>query len=238
MATQISKAAVGYIRVSTEDQAAEGVSLDAQREKIAAYCALHGLELHQTFEDAGLSGKRADNRPGLQAALRAVCERRGVLVVYSLSRLARSTRDCILLSERLEKHGADIASITEKLDTTSSMGRFFFTLMSALGQLERDQISERTLGAMDHMRRQGRRISGRVPYGFCLANDGRTLQPDDKERMAIDSMRQARDQGQSLREIAAGLTARGVPARCGGTWYASSVQSVLRAQDCRTSAAS
>src|SRR5688572_19829638 len=155
-----SVAGVGYVRVSTSDQAVDGVSLDAQREKVVRYCELHGLELLETFADEGISGKRADNRPGLRSALELVCKQRGVLVVYSLSRLARSTRDCIHLAERLEKCGADVASITEKLDTTSSMGRFFFTLMAALGQLERDQVAERTVAAMAHLRRQQRRISG------------------------------------------------------------------------------
>ena len=81
--------AVGYLRVSTDQQALDGVSLDAQEAKVRDYCALHGLELVGQFTDAGLSGKRADNRAGLQSAIDAVCEIRRVLVVYSLSRLAR-----------------------------------------------------------------------------------------------------------------------------------------------------
>jgi len=67
----------------------------AQLERIRAYCLANGLELVAIHEDAGLSGKRADNRPGLQAALADVCNRGGVLVVYSLSRLARSVSDSI-----------------------------------------------------------------------------------------------------------------------------------------------
>src|SRR5690348_12261484 len=109
-------AAIGYVRVSTEEQAAEGVSLEAQRAKVVAYCGLHGLSLDQTYADEGLSGKRADNRPGLQSAIIHTCKSKGVLVVYSLSRLARSTRDAIDIAERLAKAGADLVSITEKID--------------------------------------------------------------------------------------------------------------------------
>ena len=71
MSGQLSAAsmAVGYVRVSTEEQAREGVSLAAQRQKIVGYCDLHGLSLAHTFADEGLSGKRADNRPGLQEAI-------------------------------------------------------------------------------------------------------------------------------------------------------------------------
>ena len=61
-------AAIGNVRVSTEEQATEGVSLEAQRAKVVAYCGLHGLVLAQTYADEGHSGKRADNRPGLQSA--------------------------------------------------------------------------------------------------------------------------------------------------------------------------
>ena len=94
-----SPTAIGYVRVSTEEQATEGVSLDAQRAKVLAYCGLHSLGLAQTYADEGLSGKRADNRPGLQSAITHACESRGVLVVHSLSRLARSTRDAIDIAE-------------------------------------------------------------------------------------------------------------------------------------------
>jgi site-specific DNA recombinase len=91
--------AFGYTRVSSEGQATEGVSLDAQAARIAAWCAANDAELIDTFVDACISGGRADNRPGLRRALDAVCQARGnVLVVYSLSRMARSTNDTISIS--------------------------------------------------------------------------------------------------------------------------------------------
>ena len=107
--------AVGYIRVSTTRQAVDGVSLEAQRAKIEAWCTVNDFELSDVFVDAGISGKRADNRTGLQDALQAACKARGAaLVVYSLSRLARSTKDAIAIAERLEKAGADLVSLSER----------------------------------------------------------------------------------------------------------------------------
>ena len=83
--------AVGYLRVSTSGQADDGVSLEAQRARVEAWCLANEFELLQVFEDAGLSGSRADNRPALQDALHAAIKNKAAVVVYSLSRLARST---------------------------------------------------------------------------------------------------------------------------------------------------
>ena len=95
--------AIGYVRVSTAGQATEVVSLEAQRAKIEAWCLANDVQLAGLFVDAGISGKRADNRPELQTALNAVTKSKGVLVVYSLSRLARSTKDTITISEELDE---------------------------------------------------------------------------------------------------------------------------------------
>ena len=112
--------AVGYVRVSTEDQAREGVSLEAQRAKIEAWCAANGYELVAMHEDAGLSGSRADNRPGLQLALEQACHEKTALVAYSISRISRSTRDLLGIAERLEQAGADLVSLSERCWASSS----------------------------------------------------------------------------------------------------------------------
>src|SRR2546427_10779418 len=91
--------AVGYVRVSTEGQAQKGVSLEAQEAKIRAWCEANNYSMLALHNDAGLSGSRSDNRPGLQAALNEACKGKTALVVYSLSRLARSTKDAILINE-------------------------------------------------------------------------------------------------------------------------------------------
>ena len=113
--------AVGYVRVSTEQQAGEGVSLEAQKAKIEMWCKANDCELIEVFVDAGISGKSMDKRPGLQRAL--VSSGKGMaLVVYSLSRLARSTKDTLAISERLDKQGADLVSLSERIDTTGAAG--------------------------------------------------------------------------------------------------------------------
>src|SRR5574337_797514 len=115
--------AIGYVRVSTEDQAHNGVSLEAQQERIEAWAKVNRADLLAVHVDRGLSGKRADNRPALQAALAQACCNRAALVVYSLSRLSRSIKDTCAIGERLAKAGATLVSLTEQLDGTTASGR-------------------------------------------------------------------------------------------------------------------
>ena len=177
--------AFGYLRVSTSGQAEEGISLEAQRSKISAWCEVNDVELVQIYEDAGISGKRADNRPALQEALKAVVAENGVLIVYSLSRLARSTKDTLHIAEQLDKAGADLVSLSEKIDTTSASGKMVFRLLAVLNEFERDLISERTTAAMAHLREQNRFL-GQVPYGYRLSADGESIEKDVVDAKSVN----------------------------------------------------
>lgn len=144
----VHQQAIAYVRVSTTGQAEDGVSLDAQRSKIAAWCEVMGHELVQVFVDEGISGHSMEKRASLQAAVSAVCACGGVLVVYSLSRLARNTTETLELGKRLSKAGADLVSLSEKIDTTSAAGKMVFRMLAVLAEFERDQVSERTTMAL------------------------------------------------------------------------------------------
>lgn len=220
--------AIGYCRVSTEGQAEDGVSLDAQRAKLEAWAALNDEPELLVFVDAGISGSSMAQRPGLQSALDAVCKRKGVLVVYSLSRLARSTRDTLQISDRLAKAGAELVSLSEKLDTTSAAGKMLFRLLAVLAEFERDQISERTRSAMAHMRTEQRRISRHPPFGWDLDESATHLTPNAAEQKTVAKMGALRAKGLSYRSIALRLDEAGVPTKTGkGTWTAKVVRSVL-----------
>ncbi len=221
------KTATVYIRVSTEGQVTDGVSLDAQRAKIEAWCLVNDVQMGQVFVDAGISGKRADNRPQLQAALDTVCADGGVLVVYSLSRLARSTKDTIVISERLDKAGADLVSLSEKLDTTSAAGKMVFRMMAVLAEFERDQVSERTCTAMAHKKAQGQRV-GTVPFGYDLAADGITLVENENETRIIELINSLRTKGYTLQAIATELEAAGVATKKGlAKWSPKTIRAIL-----------
>jgi site-specific DNA recombinase len=210
--------AYAYLRVSTVEQATEGVSLEAQQARIEAWCLANGYELRQVFTDEGISGKRTINRPALNNAIAAVCRQKGAaLVVYSLSRLARSTRDAINLAEKLEKAGADLVSLSEHLDTTSASGKMIFRLLAVLAEFERDLISERTRAALAHKRSKGERI-GTVPFGYRLAEDGIHLVPESTEQATLRRLRSMKTRGLPWRVIAEQFNEEGIPTRNGQPW--------------------
>ena len=217
--------AIGYIRVSTESQAVDGVSLDAQKAKIEAWALLNDYELKAIHVDAGISGKGMMNRPGLQDAL-ADCHKGSALVVYSLSRLARSTKDTIEISDRLAKSGADLVSLSEKIDTTSAAGKMVFRMMAVLAEFERDQISERTSTAMQFKKSKGELV-GAVPYGFTLADDGVNLIESATEQDVIRQARELRESGLSLRKVAAELDRRGLVARSGQPFQSTQIMRMV-----------
>ncbi len=124
--------AIGYVRVSTEDQAKEGVSLDNQKSKIEAYCSLKDLVLSGIVSDAGISAKNL-KRPGVQRVLKLAKKKQiDAVVVYKLDRIFRSTVDALETTKMFDKWGVSLHGLEENLDSKSAMGRFFFTLTAAL----------------------------------------------------------------------------------------------------------
>ena len=191
--------AVGYARVSTERQATEGVSLDAQKERILAWAQANDYELLELFVDAGLSGSRADNRPGLRRAVNTACKRKAALVVYSLSRLARSTKDALMLAERLNKAGADLVSLTESIDTTSASGKMVYRMLSVLNEFQRELIAEHTAEALAFKARNGQRFSRFAPFGYRVSQEG-DLVKNEREQETIRQVHELSRRGLSIRQ--------------------------------------
>lgn len=226
--------AIAYLRVSTVGQAADGVSLEAQRARVEAWAISNGRELAALHVDAGISGARTANRPALAAALRQACRARGVLVVYSLSRLARSTRDAIDIAERLDRAGADLVSLTEQIDTTTASGKMVFRMLAVLAEFERDLVAERTRGALAHLRRQGHRISRFAPLGYDL--DGSRVVPNAAEQGVLATIRRLHSNGLSLRQIGTELSARGISTKNGSrAWSPNVIRAALKREPERIS---
>lgn len=224
---------IGYVRVSSEQQADEGVSLDAQREKLAQYAALFDLNLVAVHVDAGLSAKTLE-RPGLEAALTDLREGRADgLLVAKLDRLTRSVRDLGTLLDRYFATGKyALLSVNEQIDTRSAAGRLMLNLLGAVSQWEREAIGERTRDALHHLRAKGVKL-GRVglgwerPEGEVDAEGRRVLRASEEEQATVERIVELRREGLSLRAIAAVLTNEGRLTKRGGKWEGETVRNVL-----------
>lgn len=208
--------AVGYVRVSTGEQADSGAGLTAQRAALAAECERRGWELVDVLTDAAASGKSLAGRPGLAAAL-AACEdgTAQALVVAKLDRLSRSLLDFAGLMERAQRKGWNLVALDLGIDLSTPAGEFMAGVMASAAQWERRIIGARTRDALAVKRAEGVRL-GR-PAGL----------PAEVLRRIVAE----REAGASLRAVADSLTADGVPTSQGGTrWHASTVRAVLGSQ--------
>lgn len=218
--------AIGYIRVSTDEQAREGISLENQRAKITAYCELHDLELVQVIEDPGKSGKDL-NREGIRTLMGLVNGRKiDAVVVYKLDRLSRRVKDTLSLMELVEKRSVAFHSISERIDTKTAMGKFFLNIMASMNQWERDTISERTRDALQLKIAKGE-CAGQVPYGYTLDSDGKTLLEDPCKQRAIALVKDLHVKGYCLRAICLELEREGYePA--GSRWHPQTILRILQ----------
>lgn len=175
---------VAYCRVSTEEQAAEGYSIDGQTTKLTAYAELHDLGAVTVMADPGASGKNT-KRPGLQQVITAVhAGHVGHVLVWRLDRLSRDLGDLIALAKLFEDRGVSIHSVTENLDLSSPTGRMFFHILGSFAQFYREQLAENVKMGTAQARAEGR-CTNRPPTGYDL----------------IDGLLVANDAGATVRRV-------------------------------------
>lgn len=217
--------AIGYIRVSTEDQAKEGVSLEAQMAAIRAYTELKGMDLCWVSVDAGVTTKIPLEKREGGADLIGRLDNDMAVVSYKLDRMFRNTIECLSVIEQWEKRGVSVHFIDlggQAVDTRSATGRFVLTVLAAVAEMEKNQLRERTSAALQHKKKHGEYTGGRVPYGY--RNGDGTLQEDKREQEAIEMAVKLRRSGKSLRRIGEFLAEVGYLPRNGGKWHASQVR--------------
>ena len=219
--------AIGYVRVSTDKQAEQGVSLEAQEAKVRAMATVQGAELLDVIVDGGESAKSL-NRPGLQRVMSLVnAGKVQTIIVAKLDRLTRSVKDLCGLLELFEKRKVALISVAESLDTSSAAGRLVIPIMGAVSQWEREAIGERTRDALRHKRSNGERV-GNIAFGSRLSHDGLHVEDDPAEQEALAEIRRLREQGATLRGIAAALNHREYRTRRGTPWRLESVARILK----------
>jgi DNA invertase Pin-like site-specific DNA recombinase len=225
--------AVCYCRVSTSEQAREGVSLDCQEAKMRAYCALHDLEVAAVVREEGVSAsKHLDRRAGGAEVLRMIARRNAAhVVVLKLDRLCRNAADCLTLTEKWDRAGVALHLVDyggNSVDTASASGRLWLTMLAGFAEFERAVTAERTAAALQY-KRDHREVYCPVPNGFI--RDGDRLREHAGEMTTVRRIHSLAREGMSYSGIARKLNAEAVPAKRGGKWYPASVRYVAKNVD-------
>lgn len=217
---------IGYIRVSTAGQE-DNTSLQGQKERVLSYGQYKGHDLIELIEEVG-SGKSADTRPEFQRALQML--RDGTadgLVVCKLDRLGRNVRDILqLVDEVFQPLDKALMILDSELDTSTPTGRMMLTMLSAMAEMERGLITERTQGGRKAKAKAGGYAFGSPEFGKQSVEG--ELVPNDTEQATIEIIRKHRRAGKSPYAIADYLNAQSIPSKRGGIWYHTTVRGVLK----------
>jgi DNA invertase Pin-like site-specific DNA recombinase len=223
--------AIGYIRVSTEEQAAEGVSLEAQERRIRAYAEMTGVFRLLIIEDRGVSASvPLIKRPGGAKVVAALAsgDYKNVITL-KLDRLFRDTIDGLSMVKDWDRREIGLHIIDlggNVINTKTAAGQFMITVLAGVAEMERNMISERTSAALQYKKGQGE-IYGPVPYGKVI-EDGRLVE-DPYERAVLRDIQELREvHGASYRLIAWGLNECRIPTKQGGTWHPGTVRYMLK----------
>lgn len=213
-----------YIRVSTEEQARDGFSISAQREKLKAYCVAQDWDSFKFYVDEGVSAKDT-NRPQLNIMLGHI--KQGLIttvLVYRLDRLTRSVMDLYKLLDTFDKYNCAFKSATEVYDTSTAMGRMFITIVAALAQWERENLGERVRMGQLEKARQGE-YSAKAPFGFDKDENSKLVINKEESKIVLDVVKKV-EEGYSIRQIATHLDSYTKPIR-GYKWHIRTILDIL-----------
>ncbi|MGY3716741.1 recombinase family protein [Sutcliffiella cohnii] len=215
-----------YVRVSTNEQAKEGFSIPAQKERLRAFCKSQGWEIAEEYVEDGWSAKDL-KRPKMQQMLKHL--RKGkfdLVLVYKLDRLTRSVTDLHELLKIFDQHNVLFRSATEVYDTTTAMGRLFITIVAALAQWERENLAERVKFGIEQMISDGKKPGGHSPYGYKFDRDFNCT-IIEKEAKTVQMIYQLYSDGFGYRSIAERLNDLGIKPRLAKVWNHNSIRDIL-----------
>ncbi len=223
-AQKIIRAAI-YTRVSTEDQAKEGFSLDAQIEKLRSYCKARDWQIAGEYIDDGYSGRKT-RRPAYTKMMEEI-DNWDVLLVIKMDRIHRNSKNFMLMMEQLSKQKKEFVSMMESLDTSTAMGRFVMDIIQRIAQLESEQIGERVYIGMEQKARiNGGMLGFNIPYGYDYVNG--KLHKNTSESKTIQDIFSWYLEGKSTGEISKMLNSAHIPTKKGGLWAKKTVATILK----------
>jgi len=229
----MQKQALGYVRVSTREQADSGLSISAQDRRIQAYCELKSLELVEIIKDVNVSaGIPLADRDGGRRLLEMTQTEPYSVVAIKLDRLFRDAHDCLGVTKDWEKRGNSLLLMDLDMDTTTAMGRAFLTNAATYAELEKNLISERTKEALNQIKIEGGTL-GATKFGWERSEDldsfGRKkIVPKESEMKVLYECKALREAGYTLQQIADKFNAEDRPTKRGGRWFPSTVRNYCK----------
>ncbi len=213
-----------YVRVSTEDQAREGFSLDAQTKRLEAYCRVRGWTVSDIYRDEGYSGRNTERPEYTRMMDRS--DDWDVLLVLKMDRIHRNSVNFTFMMDELRKKGKEFNSMQEKFDTTTAMGRFVMDIIQRIAQLESEQIGERVKIGMARKARYGTGNMGSGhPYGYVYERGSLTIVEYEAE--VVRNIYSMYSEGMSTSIIADNLNNSYIRSKKGGKWSRQSVSKIL-----------
>ncbi len=214
-----------YTRVSTEDQAKEGFSLDAQLDKLRSYCKARDWIVGGEYIDDGYSGRNV-KRPAYSKMMEEM-DNWNVLLVNKMDRIHRNSKNFMMMMEYLKKHNKEFVSMTESLDTSTAMGRFVMDIIQRIAQLESEQIGERVYFGMEQKARVNGGVLGfNIPYGYDYTDGKLTINSNEAEN--VKNIFEMYLKGMSMKIIAEELNSKDIPTKLNKTWGAQTVSLILK----------
>jgi site-specific DNA recombinase len=217
-----------YARVSTQEQAIEGTSLDHPVEQMEAYCRMQDWSVADKYIDPGYTGKDS-NRPALKRLLtEAKLGAFQKVLVFKLDRLTRKLRLLLEIEEKLKDYNVSLHSLRETLDTSTAMGRTVFQMLGLVSEWERDTFIERSKAGRIQRYKEGCWGPGRPPFGYTYNRETRKLDINQEQARVISRIYDEYARGKSMWGIANLLNSDRIPPRRGGKgWRNTSVRDVL-----------
>jgi len=215
-----------YTRVSTEDQAKEGFSLDAQLDKLRSYCKARDWAIGGEYIDDGYSGRYIKRRPAYKQMMEEL-DKWDTLLVIKMDRIHRNSKNFMLMMEDLKKQNKEFVSMTESLDTNTAMGRFVMDIIQRIAQLESEQIGERVYAGMEQKAKSNSGMLGfNIPYGYDYINGELII--NKTESKIVQNIYSWYLKGKSMGEIVKMLNSTKIPTKKGGIWAKKTISKILK----------
>jgi DNA invertase Pin-like site-specific DNA recombinase len=218
-----------YIRVSTEDQAKEGYSLEVQREYLEGFAKRENYDIFKVYSDDGISGY-SDRRPALQELLKDAKDNKfEVVLVYKIDRFSRNLKDLLTLVDELSSSGVAFKSATEPFDTTTSAGKLMFQQLGSFAEFERNRIAERVFPGMIKGVQQGNWQGARFsPFGYTYNKTKKLLEIEQREADIVKLIYTMYLAGKSTQDIAVYLNKKKYQTRTGKQFYNKFICDILK----------